>query len=495
MDLSSPPSDLTTYLESYLPHALTELGIPGAAIGIVEADTVRFTGGFGVRELHDQSPVDSHTVFAVGSTTKAMTAALLGTLVDEGKAAWDVPVATYLPQFRLSDPIRTSQVTLRDLMAHRTGYPRHDLVWFLADFSRQHLFDSLHHLEPYTTLRGGYAYNNLMWMVAGMVAEAITGSAYEALLSERVFDPLNMTDATCALADLAGSKNVALPHNPTPDGPVQTNFHNIDAVSPAGAVNAHILDYTSWLMFNIQQGKVDGQQIISEEAMREIFSPAMVIPDDDPLLSDLIAFPEFYHMTYALGWVATTYRGNPMLHHAGGIDGFSSYIAFLPNQRTGVAILTNLNGIHTHLGIAYDLLDRLSGAETTAWLPRLHAIDNSRQAEQDANAAGLLALRKSDTQPSQQLNAYAGLFTHPSYGTLSLDAEGGQLKGSYNHLPVTLSHFHYDTFIMSFTERYTDIQLPITFSTNLLGEVERLTIPLEEHTPSIEFKRVFPEGN
>ncbi len=490
--MKTAPTELTEYLREYIPYVLDAFRIPGVSIAIVKDGEVIFNDGFGYRDVEKQIPVDSETLFAIGSTSKAVTAVLLGTLVDEGKLGWNDLVIDILPAFRLKDPIATQQMTIKDLLTHRCGLPRHDMVWLQSDNGRQELFERLRYLDPFASFRQEFHYNNLMYMVAGLVVEQLTGLSYEENVAARILEPLGMNNANCSVEDSQKSANFAYPYAVLDEKIERIPFRNIDAIAPAGAINAHMDDYVKWLMLNLNGGELNGKRVVSADSLREIHAPQMVIPASNELVAELVPFDEIGAMTYTLGWLEFPYRGHHSLQHAGGIDGFSAYLAFLPAEQIGVAILTNLQGTYAHYGITFDILDRLLGLEPRPWLERIRIGEEMGKAAEEETLQQIMAAQVKGTTPSHPLAAYGGVYEHPAYGRFTIHAQNDNLTGDYNETAVTLDHFHYDVFLANLDLKIP-VTAPISFSSDLMGNVNRVFIQLEEKVADIEFKRVEEE--
>jgi len=481
---------LTHYTSEELPAILAAYHIPATTMLVVKEGEVIHQAAVGLRDVEGELPADSKTLFAIGSTSKAFTAVMLGQLVNEGKLNWDDPAVKHIPEFRLSDPLTTMQVTVRDIQCHRTGLPRHDLAWFMSRFEREDLLRRMQYLAPFAPLRGAFCYNNLMWMTAGIIIERITGKSWEQNLQERLFEPLGMKDANSSTdATQANSANFALPYEKIDGKLVRIPFHQIDAVGPAGSINAHIEDYGKWMLMNLNGGKVGGKELISERSLAEIYAPQMAINEDNILVESLGRFKEFSPLVYTFGWVLQHYRGRKTLMHAGGIDGFTAFIHLLPEEKTGVVVLSNLGGSNIPYGIAFDLLDRAMGWEPLPWTTRMGDYEAERNEKIKAGAEGLKAMQVQGTNPSHPLEAYVGTFTNNGYGDLHIKVEDGKLNGIYNHIPVTLAHFHYDTFLMHLEMPSPQVTVPVRFEADITGTIRRVLIPWEELTGEIEFVR------
>jgi CubicO group peptidase (beta-lactamase class C family) len=487
MALKTGPKNLKEYIESYLPTAFDEYQIPGAGVAVVKDNQILFQGGVGYRDHEKKIPVDSHTLFASGSTGKAFTATILGQLVDEGKLSWNDPVIKYVPEFRTKDPVANVQLTIRDIQCHRSGLPRHDLAWLFSDASRQELLEKIQFLEPFAPIRSAFYYNNFMWTLAGIVGERITGKTWEENVKERIFIPLGMNDVNCSVEDTQKTKNFSYPYQIVSGKIERVPFHNINSLGPAGAINSHIEDYTKWLMMNLNKGQNAGRQIISAASLGEIHAPQMVMNLDNELAQRFAGYKEFSNPNYTLGWFYAHYRGTRMLMHSGGIDGFSAFIAFLPDEGVGAIVLTNLGGTITEYGITWELIDRALGWEPIDWAKRCNNFD---QRKNDEAEEGLSLLKKSqvkNTISSHPLNDFVGEYFDPGYGLVSIQIKEGSLKGKFNNLEFDLIHFHHDIFLLQSHSKVMDLDLPVSFITGFDGKIQKVLIPFEPMTTPIEF--------
>ena len=195
--------------DDFVNQAIKDWKVPGAAVAVVQGDKVILLKGYGYRDLEKQLPVTPNTLFAIGSITKSFTVSTMGMEMDEGKVDWDKPVRDYLPAFKMYDPVLTEQMMIRDLITHRSGLPRHDMVWYSSDFSREDIIRRLQFLEPNKPLRSTFQYNNLMFMTAGYIAGLLNGKSWEDTVRERIFTPLGMNGTNFSLKDTQNSPDFA----------------------------------------------------------------------------------------------------------------------------------------------------------------------------------------------------------------------------------------------------------------------------------------------
>ncbi len=480
------PAALENYFKEDLPAILERQKIPGASVVLVKGNEILFSKGFGYKDYEKKLPVSTKSLFAIGSTSKAFAAAVLGTLVDEGKLKWDDRVIDHIPEFRTKDPVTNMQLTVRDIQCHRSGLPRHDLAWLLSDFSRQELLEHIAYLDSFAPFRSKFHYNNFMWMVAGIISERITGKSWEQNVRERIFEPLGMQDANFSVTDSQKATDYALPYDIKEDQIIRTPFRQIDAIGPAGSINAHIEDYAKWIMLNLNGGEYQGKRVISADSLAQIHAPQMAMPIDDDLVQGFRLMKGFSDLVYTLGWVSVTMRGRRQIMHAGGIDGFSSFIALIPEENVGIGVLTNSGGITSHYGITWEIVDRYLGDTPVNWVEQISAFETMMRAGAEQAEKEFMDAQVKNTQPSHPLEDYAGVYTHPAYGTITLEVKDGTLCGHYNQYEAALSHYHYDAFRL-IVQGGVEFKFPMRFITDIKGKISSALLPLEPKVADIEF--------
>ncbi|HEX3127028.1 MAG TPA: serine hydrolase, partial [Thermoanaerobaculia bacterium] len=380
--------------------------------------------------------------FAIGSSTKAFTTFVMGTLVDEGKLDWDKPVSNFLPGFRLYDRTATELITPRDLVTHRSGLPRHDLSWYNAtDLSRKELVDRLPYMKPTYSLRERFQYNNFMFLTAGYLVEQVTGKSWEDNVRERIFGPLGMTGANFSVEDSQKAADFALPYDEEAETIKLIPFRVVTNMGPAGSINASARDMAKWVGIHLAGGKVGDKQIIGTATLADIHSPHMVI-------DEAVERPELSQPSYGMGWFIDTYRGHRRVQHGGNIDGFSALVTLLPQDGLGMVILTNKNGTGVPELLARHTMDRLLDLEPINWNGEALVRRDVALAEQKVATVRKEEMRKFGTKPAHELEEYAGDYFHPGYGTLRIDVMGDkrkELQVTYNSMSSPLEHWHYET--------------------------------------------------
>jgi len=470
--------------DAFVTDALKQWAVPGLAIAIVKDGRIVYAKGFGLREVGKKLPVTTNTLFAIGSTTKAFTTFVMGTLVDEGKLDWDKPVRRFLPDFRLYDQNATELITPRDLVTHRSGLPRHDLVWYNnTAISRRELVERLAYLEPSATLRAKFQYNNLMYAAAGYLVEHLTGQSWEENVRRRIFDPLGMTNSNFSVRDSQQSPDYALPYREKDDQIEPMRFRNIDLIGPAGSINSSVSDMSKWLVLNLNHGRFGERTLINPATLADIHSPHMPVGAS-------VDRPEISQGSYALGWVIDTYRGRRRLSHGGGIDGFITLVTLLPDDNLGLVVFANLNETSLPTVLTRHAIDRLLKIGPIDWNGEaLGRRSKGKQSDQEAKTTKQ-SVRKAGTKPAHQLQDYAGQYEHPGYGVLKVELRGDKLAATFNDITTALEHWHYEIFNAPDGAADDALEnMKFNFQTDLDGNVASVSIPLAPQVKEIVFAK------
>ena len=450
-------------LDSYATKAVADWGVPGLSIAVVHGDSIVFAKGYGVRELGTGGAVDEHTLFAVGSTTKAMTVVALGMLVDSGQVAWDDPVVRHLPRFRLIDPAVTAQTTIRDMLSHRSGLGTVDLIWYAAGGTVGDVVGRLRHQPLASSPRSRYAYQNAMYAAAGAVVESASGVPWDRFLRERIFAPVGMANARTSVVGLDTAANVATPHDVIADTLRPVAHRNLDNIAPAGAVYAGARDMANWMRFLLDTGRVGGRRLLSEASWREMLTPQFLVPRNSFYPTASLTKPHF--TAYGLGWFLQDYRGELVAMHTGSIDGMVAILGLLPERGVGVVVLANRDHAELRHALMWRVFDAYLGLPARDWSMEFRTLYDSLAARGRAGAAQR-EQRVSGTRPSLSLDRYAGTYADSLYGVLAVRHDGGRLTIDFGPGRVAdVEHWHYDTFRAT----WRDPELGRTFATFSLG--------------------------
>jgi CubicO group peptidase (beta-lactamase class C family) len=472
---ASAPQDL----DAFAAQVLKEFEVPGLAVAIVKDGKVVLARGYGVRKLGEQTPVDENTLFGIASNTKAFTAALLAMLVDEGKIHWDDPVVKHLPAFQLYDPYVTREMTIRDLLTHRSGLGlgAGDLLWWPpTDFSREEIVRKFRFVRPESSFRSRYAYDNVLYLVAGQVITAVTGKSWDDCIKERIFTPLGMTTSNTSVAALISSANAATPHAKIDGSLRRLAPQPLDNVAACGAINSSVAEMAKWLVAQLNRGRIsEGLRLFSERQSREMWSAQTITPLGEP--PPHLAALRSNFSAYGLGWGLSEYRGSKTVSHTGGLLGFVSRVTLVPDLNLGIVVLTNQQSGGAFQSLTYRIVDHFMNAPATDWIAafkKSEEMGRSRAAEVEKRQA---ATRAADSKPSLPLARYAGRYTDAWYGDISISLENNKLVLRFSHTPLLvgdLEHWQYDTFVARWHDRSLEADAFVTFALKPDGSVEQI---------------------
>jgi CubicO group peptidase (beta-lactamase class C family) len=466
-------------LDQYMEKTLKEWNVPGAAIGIVVKDKVVFAKGYGYRDYGKKLPVTPKTLYQIASNTKLFTATAIGFLVEEKKLEWDKPVKRFVPQIQFFNEELNNSVTIRDMLAHRTGISRHDGIWYKCDFSRKELFERLRYLEPSQTLRQGFLYNNMMYVAAGYIVELLSGKPWEEFVKERILTPLGMKNTYFSAKEMAAQPDHGVPYNERRDTTLLYEipiYEDAQGVGPAGAIVSNIDDMSKWLITLMNGGVYEGKQVIPSSVLKATLTPSIALPNTQ---MENKGFGELFNAAYGMARWTASYRGHFLAYHGGDIDGFHSQISCMPYDSIGVVLF--VIGDHSaplYNVISYNVYERLLGLDQTPWSERRMADRKASDAIGKAGRSKSGADKVSGTTPSHSLADYAGTYENPAYGTIVIDQKDSTLTMDFHHMQLPLHHYHYDRFDSPNDEQYGLWSL--NYATNPQGAVDRINVSLDE---------------
>ena len=481
MTQSAPITDFISELDALVADAMSEWKIPGLAIAVVQNGAVPVLKAYGHRDVEAGLMVTTDTQFLIGSVTKSFTATGLALLMDERRLDWKKPVRDYIPEFRLHDAVATDRVTVRDLLCHHSGLPRHDWIWIPGDLSPAQMLAAMHYLEPSDDIRSTYQYLNLGYLVASMVTERVSGQSWTDFTRARLTDRLHM-NVTFGVEDLAAAADAAMPYTMDGDTRLRAPLWPIRATA-AGGLNTSIASFANWLRLHLDKGEFEGQRLLSPTLIQELQTPRVHTSAPE--------FVEYGDTHYGLGFRLHSYRGERVVWHGGGWSGWSTLMKMLPDRGVGVAVFTNRIQSMAPEILANYVFDRACGKEPIPWLDRLRERRRKFVAQQDVDRQARKATRRLNTQPSHDLADYAGDYDHPGYGRITITHAEGQLNWSYRGMSEPLAHRHYDTFeLPEAPDRLLPDRLAISFSTDREGNIASLAAPFEPLVKDIVFTRI-----
>jgi CubicO group peptidase (beta-lactamase class C family) len=471
-------------LDALAAEAMTEWQVPATTIAVVQNGETVLLKAYGQRDVEAGLPATPETNFTICSITKTFTATGLAMLVDDGRLDWTKPVRDYVPEFRLHDAVATDRITVRDLLCHHSGLPRHDWIWMPADFSRAEMLSAMRHIEPSRDIRTEFQYSNLGYNIASIVAERITGLSWEELTRTRIAEPLKMP-MTFTVEELAASEDAASAYLSHREQRQRTKLWPISATA-AGGINTSVAALANWMKFLLAGGEFDGKRLLSASLLREMQVPRVHAGGSE--------FSEFGDSHYGLGFGSTIYRGERVVGHSGGWLGFSTLMRLVPERNLGVAVFCNLGGAPIPSILINYIIDRVSGKEPVPWLERLRDLRRKALAQQEIDEEKQTTGRK-NAPPGHDLSDYAGTFEHPAYGRINITRNGDALHWAYRTLSGPLTHRHYETFeVPRIPFELNPDRLAITFLTDRDGNVASLSAQLELLVADIVFTRA-PAGD
>lgn len=449
-------------LRSLVETECARFAVPGAAVAAVASGDVVIADGFGRR--NDTEPVTPRTLFMLASDTKCFAAMTLCLLVEDRVLDLDRPVQDYLPWFAMHDDRVSGWVTCRDLLAHRTGLPRHDLLT-VGDgeftITNEEIARTMRYLEASRPFRMGFGYNNAHYATAGHVTEVVTGQPWRQLLADRVLGPLQMSATSTYRPELTRS-DFAAPHVEARRLPFQTRSYDL----PSGGIVTNAEDLSRWLLARLGGGA------LSPAVLGMLHAPSAISGEDLP-------FAELHPMGYALGNLVFSYRGHRLHLHGGSQIGFASQVIVVPEAQVGAAVMTNTHGSRLPLALGLTLIDHLLGLDSIPWGARLGASTTPQPTPSPQLA------------PPRRLEEYAGAFHHPAYGAITLQVRGGALTPSFHGIDdqLALSHIGDDCWRLRVTT-VPGFDVPVSFRRGADGELVAITVGLEPELAPLAFERV-----
>ena len=477
----APIAELVPELDRLAVDAMADWKVPGAALAVVQDGEVVLTKAYGQRDIEANLPMTTATQFLICSITKSFTATAVALLHNEGRLDWTKPVRDYLPEFRLYDPVATERVTIRDLLCHQSGLPRHDWVHLPGDRPPDELLGGMRYLELSRDIRSAYQYNNLCYNVAGLLIERVSGQSYEAFIRARLADRLGMT-VGFTLDELEATADSARPYMMHEDTRLPAMRLPIRTMA-AGAINTSVTDLANWMRLHLGKGAFNGKCLLPAALVEALHAPRVYESQSE--------FAEFGAAHYGLGFQCQIYRGDRVLFHGGGWPGWGARMTLVPDFGIGVAILTNRSPSELLGTLTWYIIDRLRGREPINWRERLGKRWEQAIAQMQVDKNAREEVRHTRTRPAHDLAAYAGGYEHPAYGLMSIEEQGGELHWSWRGMSELMTHRHYETFeLPEAPDRLLPDRLAITFLTDREGNIVSLSAPLEPMVKDIVFVRL-----
>lgn len=460
--------------DAYCKQGLIDWKMPGMAVAIIKDGNVIFEKGYGVRKLNSTDAFDPQTIFGIASTTKAMTAACIAILVDEGKIKWTDPVIKYLPDFQLYDSYVTRELQVRDLLLHNSGVGNTDYLWGNMDIPSDEILHRMRLVEPTYSFRSGFIYQNIFYLVAGQLIEKVSGMPWDKFVEQRIFIPLGM-NRTFSLYAKVNDSNQATPHFNLNDTIIEIESWRADAIAPAGSVFSCVDDMSKWILCMCDSSKFNGGRLLSPDSWKQLLKPQEIIKDEDEYYpTQTLTHPNF--TSYGYGWFQQDYMGRKINFHTGSLDGDIAIACVIPEEHFGFYILGNLDHAELRHALMFKAIDLFVTSGNRDWSKEFLKLyqsikDSTKKYQNEADAKRVM-----NTKPTLPLENYAGTYSSPLYGEVVIDEKDGQLKMNINHiLPVTLTHWNYDTFKCHYSKPHW-LPSMILFSLNKEGKIASMEI-------------------
>src|SRR3989475_3774356 len=481
-DKPAPTIDVTQKLagfDEFMEKTLKDWNAPRIGVGIVVGDKLVFAKGYGYRDYEKKLPITANTMFPIASNTKLFTAVAAGFLVEEGKLTWDRPIRESVPTIEFYDSYLNTTVTLRDMLAHRSGITRHDSIWYKSDYTTKELFERLKYLEQKEPPRQLFLYNNMMYAGAGYSIQLQSGKPWADYVREKILTPLEMNHTVYSIADMLKQPDYGVPFTEKRDTMELYKipyYEDTQGLAAAGAIISNIEDMSHWLIALMNEGKYAGKQVLPPKVLQATLEPAISLPNT---AGETRGWWEVLNRAYGMGRWTASYRGRFITFHGGDLPGFHSQISFMPNEHIGV--ISFVIGNHTaplYNPISYNVYERLLGMEQTPWTDRLLDIRlKGKKAGAEARSKEGFG-RVPDTKPSHALADYAGEYEHPANGILKIGMKDNSLQFDFHKFILPLAHFHYDRFDTPNDEE--NGKWSLNFSTNPQGDIDKVTLSLDE---------------
>jgi len=480
-------------IEKQFNSVLESTKAAGFAVAIVEGDKIIYAKGFGYSDYENKVPVNTNTLFAIGSSTKAFTSALLGLLREDKKLSFNDNPRKHIPELEFYNDDMNNNIIIKDLMRHSTGLPRHDGSWYyFPTQNKDSLLARLKYQEPFTGIRQQWYYNNFGFLTQGVITEKITGKSWEDNIEEHFFKPLGMDRSNTMIDGMKNDTNAAYGYTLDANRNIEKmDYYDIAGMSPAGSINSSVNDMSNWLITWINDGKYKERQIIPENYIQEAMSSQMVVAAGTPS-KDL---PNVQFANYGYGWLLHSYKGHYVVEHGGNIDGFSANVALFPSDKLGVVVLANQNGSALPNLIRNIIADHMLKVDKTEWAKKYKEDTEKALKVADEAKEGTEVSNVKNTRPSHTKLDYTGAYEHKGYGKFDIITENDSLFSVRNGERLYLNHFHYDTFeLLEIKNGKIDTttigqSIKITFSTNAAGDIDYGRIGIEPTLDPIAFKR------
>jgi len=477
------PTFITDSLDQYIRRGITAWGIPGLAVAVVKEGSIVYAKGFGTTRVNGNTPVNEQTMFMIGSNTKAFTGLSLAMLQEAGKIRLSDKVTKWMPEFRLKDSLASREVNIIDLLSHRIGFEtfQGDFTYWTSNLSRQEVIRRMGRIDPVYSFRSKWGYCNAAFLTAGELVPRITGISWEAMVRDSILTPLNMNQTLMLSDEMMKSDHAASPHTLVDGTLKEIPVPDINNLAPAASMSSNVTDMSKWLIANLNNGLVDGKQIIPARAFQSIRRPAS-IRNVDPRNKQ-----ETHFYLYGLGFEISDRDGKLVYSHTGAVDGFLSSLLFIPEENLGIVVLTNTDQNNLFLDLTYEIRDAFLGLPYKGFSDKSLKEFREYRHEADSRIDSLRNLVKLNNESSLPLKAYAGTYTNEVYGTVNITIENKELVAHFSNHPgltATLEHIRQDTFLCTYSNpTFGIVEIPFEISGNKVLGLTLRVADFVEFTP------------
>lgn len=480
-------NDLQKY-DRVTQNVFDEFHPTGISVAIIQDGEIIYQKALGYRNAISMSFLGNNDIFNIASCTKAFTAAGIGKLVQEGLLSWDDKVTDYIPKLKLADEYITKNLTIKDMLSHRTGLGTFygDLLWYNTTYTNKEVIDRMQYLPILYDFRTKFGYQNNMYMLAGEIIENVTGQSWEKFIQNNFLEPLEMNDSRTSSDQFDGTENLALPHYQ--DSVIGVYY--FQATKPAASIWSNTRDLTNWAVMWLNNGTWKNNQILSPETIKMLISPQTILPVSEERENFGIHF-----RNYALGWSTYDYNARKIIEHNGGMPGYISKVALIPEENMAVIILNNGFDVYGNDALFYSIVDIATNHYTTNWVDHFLSKKNEDIRSEKESSEKRLATKNTDIKPSTSIEKLTGLFQDKIYGDAEIRIDNNELILTL--LPAKmvfsgkLEHWNENTFKVVFKDPFLPyglVQFNLDKNKNVLGF--RIDLPSSDfHFNNLDFKK------
>jgi len=459
------PTFITDSLESYITQGMKDWEIPGLSVAIIKNNKVVFIKGFGVTKVNGSETVDENTIFMIGSNTKAFTSTALSILQESGVLNLNDKVQKWMPEFSLKDTLASREINIVDLLSHRIGFEtfQGDFTYWTSTLSRAQVIQKMSLIEAPYSFRTRWGYCNAAYVVAGELIPRIIHKSWEETVMDSILLPLKMNRTLMLADELNNASNAAFPHTKTNNNLVEIPIANINNLAPAGSMSSSAKDMTNWLLAQLNNGKINGEQILSARSIRTIRRPSSILGVDPR------GNKETHFYLYAMGLDINDRDGKLVYSHTGGVDGFLSSVLFVPEEKLGIIVLTNTDQNNFYQNLTDEIRDAFLGLPYQDYSKKSLERFKQNKLDESKRIDSLKKIVRINSKPSLPLKKYSGKYFNDHYGDIEIKLENNNLNINFSNHPNLigrLEHLQNDNYLCTYS-------IPIFGITEIPFKVEK----------------------